>query len=389
MESSPAAPAPPTPAHSDPAPGQPRIAIVGGSITGPVTALLLRRLGFREVVIYEATARARSTSGGVLGLSHPALHTIEELGIDQAEIVAHPSETVWTVTPAGRRQVTYAGRLTTWSLLHQALTTRLPGHLLHTATRVRDLATAGGRPILRLADGGEASADLVIFADGRASLGRARLAPERQTRYAGYVALRGHCTDGDGVSDFWRFEPAPGLQYTLGPTPDGLDWTMYLNAGPEVFGSWFGAAPTDRAYLTSRHVGPRVRDIADRHAARYLPGRQAAIVHATVDRAAVPITDTDPPARAVWPLGGGHAVLLGDALGPLRPHTGQGVNHGIEQAYGLALALSQHLRHGADLRHALLAWQHRHLPAVVAAVHHGPVLGRRLGLGVPARALIS
>jgi len=31
----------------------------------------------------------------------------------------------------------------------------------------------------------------------------------------------------------------------------------------------------------------------------------------------------------VWPIGGGHAVLLGDALAPVRPHTAPGVNNGI------------------------------------------------------------
>ncbi len=31
----------------------------------------------------------------------------------------------------------------------------------------------------------------------------------------------------------------------------------------------------------------------------------------------------------VWPIGGGHAVLLGDALAPVRPHTARGVNNGI------------------------------------------------------------
>ena len=85
----------------------------------------------------------------------------------------------------------------------------------------------------------------------------------------------------------------------------------------------------------------------------------------------------------VWPIGGGHAVLLGDALAPVRPHTAPGVNNGIEQAAGLVAALRQHHRHGADLAGALTGWQRRHLPTAVAAVRLGPIIGGRLGLGTP------
>src|SRR6266545_7798890 len=85
----------------------------------------------------------------------------------------------------------------------------------------------------------------------------------------------------------------------------------------------------------------------------------------------------------VWPIGGGHAVLLGDAMAPAPPHTARGVNNGIEQAAGLVAALRQHHRHGADLAGALTGWQRRHLPTAVAAVRLGPIIGGRLGLGTP------
>lgn len=85
------------------------------------------------------------------------------------------------------------------------------------------------------------------------------------------------------------------------------------------------------------------------------------------------------PAR---PIGRGHAVLLGDALAPVRPHTARGANAGIEQAAGLAVALTQHRRYGADLPTALYGWQSRHLPTAVASVRQGPVIGDKFGFGV-------
>jgi 2,6-dihydroxypyridine 3-monooxygenase len=68
----------------------------------------------------------------------------------------------------------------------------------------------------------------------------------------------------------------------------------------------------------------------------------------------------------------------------VRPHTARGANNGIEQAAGLAAALTQHRRHGADLARALTGWQRRHLPTAVATVRQGPIIGARLGLGTIA-----
>jgi 2-polyprenyl-6-methoxyphenol hydroxylase-like FAD-dependent oxidoreductase len=91
--------------------------------------------------------------------------------------------------------------------------------------------------------------------------------------------------------------------------------------------------------------------------------------------------DIDPPTRMGWPIGDGHAVLLGDALAPVRAHTARGFNNGIEQADGLVTALRQHTRHGADLAGALLGWRRRHLLTALAAVRQGPIIAGRLGLG--------
>lgn len=103
-------------------------------------------------------------------------------------------------------------------------------------------------------------------------------------------------------------------------------------------------------------------------------------MHATGTRMAAAVMDIDPPTRMVWPVGAGHAVLLGDALAPVRPHTARGANNGIEQAAGLTAALTQHRKYGANLTAALDGWQHRHLPAAVAAVQLGPALGHKFGL---------
>ncbi|WP_433388652.1 monooxygenase [Micromonospora sp. KLBMP9576] len=368
---------------------QPRIAVIGGSLTGCTTALLLLDAGFTDVALYEAATGVAPREGGLIGLEHPALDVLDRLGIDQSEIVAYNSETVWQVTVRGRQHIhtaqqVYPGRNTTWTLLHHALTSRLPDGVLHTGRRVTGIGTSHGQPLLAFADGSREVADLVVFADGRASTGRRLLDPSRRLRYAGYVAHRGYApTPEASLRDFLRLEPGPGCQYNVAPIPGGLDWTFYLTCTPVDYTHHFGAPPERRMFALPHHIGPAARAHVDAHATRLLPTPHVATVHTTAVRMAVPVMDIDPPTRMAWPIGHGWAVLLGDALAPVRPHTARGANNGIEQAAGLAAALTQHRRFGADLAAALRGWQRRHLPTALAAIHQGPAIAAALGLGTP------
>jgi 2,6-dihydroxypyridine 3-monooxygenase len=370
--------------------GGPRIAVVGGSLTGPAAALLLTQAGFDHVTVYEATPAGTTLGGGLLSLEHSSLDILDQIGIAQDDYVHIPSETIWQTPVHGRvlgepvRRV-YPGRFTTWTQLHQALIARLPGDMLQAGARITALSAHGGRPLLHVADGRTEPADLVVFADGRASTGRTRLDPHRRLRYAGYVGHRGtvgyNPTD---MTDFWRLEPCPGTQFNIAPIPGGLDWTFYLNATAADYADAFGAAPHRRMFAHPRHVTAATRAAVDGAAVWHLPDPFAAVVHATTARTAFPVMDIDPPTQMVWPIGDGYAVLLGDALAPVRAHTARGANNGLEQADALACVLRQHHRHGADLGTALAGWQRRQLPAAVAAVRLGPVIGARLGLGHPA-----
>ncbi|MEU7171496.1 MULTISPECIES: FAD-dependent monooxygenase [Micromonospora] len=384
----PANPPRPVPARSVGTPPRPRIAVVGGSLTGATTALLLLHAGF-QVTVYEAAHSAAPRGGGLIGLEHPALDVLDRLGIDQDEVVAHPSETVLEITVRHRQPIhtarhLYPGRNTTWTLLHHALTRRLPGGVLQAGRRVTGLAERGGRPHLVFADGTYAAADLVVFVDGRASTGRRLLDSGRRLHYAGYVAHRGHAASGLApVRDFLRLEPGPGCQYTVAPIPDGLDWTLYLTCSAADYTRCFGAPPQRRTFALPHHASDIARALVDAHAALVLPAPHAATVHATTQRMAAPVMDIDAPTRMAWPVGAGWAVLIGDALAPVRPHTGRGANNGIEQAAALTTALTQHHRWGADLATALHGWQRRQLPGAIAAVQQGPRLGAHLGTTQP------
>ncbi|GGO81257.1 FAD-dependent monooxygenase [Nonomuraea cavernae] len=373
--------------------GEPSIAIVGASITGPTLALLLRQAGLTNVTVLDASPYLHAQAGGVIGLEHAALDVLDSVGVPQHEFVPFTSERVVAVKvadrcDAGHTHTFYPGRSTAWHLINTALLQRLPEGWLRLGSRVQGLATdVDGRAQLQIADADPLSADLVVFADGRRSTGRRLLDPGRKLRYGGYVAWRGQSpTVLPDLHDYTRLElPGAGLHLFPILQRDGAvvtDWTFYLNHSEQEFRTLLDADPVRRTYVLPHQIPAQARRHITDHARQLLPSQASAIIEATPSWSAAPIVDIAPPERMIYPIGHrAHAVLLGDALAPVRPNTARGANNGIEQATSLAATLRQHLRYGADLPVALEGWQRRNLPAVYDALELGPKLGATLGLG--------
>jgi 2-polyprenyl-6-methoxyphenol hydroxylase-like FAD-dependent oxidoreductase len=365
-----------------------RIAVIGGSLTGPFAALSLQESGL-SADVYEAMPPTVSPAGGVIGLDHFSLDALDRLGVDQCEFVPFTSEEVIAIkvkdrTEGERFRTIYPGRNTNWNALHGALTSRLD--CLHQGKRLVGMEGTRTGIVLRFADGDEREVDLVIGADGRRSGVRKIVDPGRKLRYAGYTANRGNLVDAPlSVRDFTRFEPG-GTQFNLFPVVrDGrvcIDWTFYLNEDAATFRAHYGASPTVRTFVTGDLIGPEARSRVDAAAERILPGVEAGVVESTTDRAAAPVVDIDPPEQLVFPVGGGHVVLVGDAAAPVRPHTASGLNNGLHAVTDLVAAMRQHSKWNADLGAALQGWQARTLPALQAKVLEGPKMGARLGLGL-------
>ncbi|MFD0480696.1 FAD-dependent monooxygenase [Nonomuraea thailandensis] len=266
---------------------QPSIAIVGGSITGPALALLLHQAGFTRVSVLEASPTPYAQSGGVIGLDHVSLATLDALGISQEELVPFPSERVTAIHIADRRETrrshfVHPGRNTGWHQLNTALLNRLPGGWLQPGRRVR---------ALRAADDGTALLDLAGATPARRR-GRVRrraplprpppARPSRPLRYAGYVAWRGQLPGHlpgqlPDLCAFTRFEPASS-QFNLFPIlrKDGttaVDWTLYLNMTSRHFRHLIGYDPTEHTYLLPHQIGTAARTVVLAEAERLLPHR--------------------------------------------------------------------------------------------------------------------
>lgn len=88
---------------------------------------------------------------------------------------------------------------------------------MRTGREVVDFEERGDRVAVRLDDGEEVEADLLVGADGLHSAVRRRLLGDQPLRYAGYTSWRGICRDPefaslDRTTESWgagaRFDPA-------------------------------------------------------------------------------------------------------------------------------------------------------------------------------------
>ncbi|MGH7792201.1 MAG: NAD(P)-binding protein [Thermodesulfobacteriota bacterium] len=86
-------------------------------------------------------------------------------------------------------------------------------------------------------------------------------------------------------------------------------------------------------------------------------------------RALLPIVDVDIPVRAVF--NNGRAVLLGDALANVRPHSAMGANLGIIGAGSLA-----------DNVESLSTYESSTIERLTKQILRGQCLGRMSGLGI-------
>lgn len=362
------------------------VAIVGGSLIGPLAELLLRSVGHTNVTTYEATPEARPQSGGVIGVRETGFDALAQAGVPLHEIVAYPAKDVITynidekMITGLRDHTQYPGETTAWDIFHHAVSRRVD---VQYGKRVTGFDPDG---VLSFRDGTQAQHDLVIFADGRNSFGRKILDPARKLTYQGYLVWRGITEPVDGVVGFTRYRnDTHGNLYSITePIIQGVhtgltDWTYYQNVPEKTFTDLVCKSPTDRVFMLPHHITPPIHAFMCDYAQAYLPDPFVATVENTKEIMAVPINDLSTPSRAVWRRGHTRAVLLGDALMTVRPHSGRGVNNGIDQLWSLVNHLCRH----DDLDVALNQWQITIIPQLLEWVDLGRARAQRNGLGIP------
>jgi 2,6-dihydroxypyridine 3-monooxygenase len=342
----------------------PRIAVVGGSLGGLITALQLRDVGCDVQVLERSPVPLEGRGAGIV--LHPVTtRYFEEHGLLDLGRVSSSARVLRYLTRAGdvllEENIVY--RFTSYATLYAALVDFFEQDRYHLGRDLVGFDQTDGEVVARFADGGTGSFDLLVGADGIRSTVRTLLFPALRPVYAGYVGWRG-TLPGDRLPSLAREGLRGVLAYHVGerthvlsyeiPTPGGggisMNWVWYRNL-PE---GQLGVLLTDRSGL--RHdlslppgaVGEAHVDEL-RNAAGDLPPAFANLVRATPHPFVQVIVDLEVPAMVR-----GRACLIGDAAFALRPHIAAGTAKAAADARALADAIA---RAGAAVPAALRAWE--------------------------------
>jgi 2-polyprenyl-6-methoxyphenol hydroxylase-like FAD-dependent oxidoreductase len=360
-----------------------RIAIVGGSLVGPATELLLRAAGFDDVTTYERSTVAHVQSGGVMGLRPESLRILRSVGVQADDLVAIDSPDVisYELDNAGghrfRRHDIFPGNTTSWDALHNTLADRV--NVRH-GWEVSGFDAAG----LRFTNGAVDHPDIVIFTDGRKSTGRAALDPDRTLTYQGYMVWRGLAEPPKGLllRGFHRYyDDTHGVLFSLTEPikQSGLSyWEFSHNLAAGTYARLAGRPPTERAFLLPSGVGPKARAVMTGFATAHLPTAFADLVTGTTEVMGIPINDTPTPTFNHRQVGNSYGVLVGDALATVRLQAGAGLNSGLQQADALTYALRGNAN---TLASRLAEHQTTTLNNVLPWVELGKVRAQRSQLG--------
>ncbi len=348
----------------------PGVAVVGGSLGGLTTALLLRDIGC-DVTVHERSRETLQARGaGIAVLPETLRYPVERLGVPVGQIT---SSTEWIRFLERDGSIRHAQqhryRFSSWNTIYRTLLDAFGTDRYWLGRGMTSFATdrAGGVQV-RFADGDAVRADLLVCADGIGSVARSSLLPDVEARYAGYVAWRGTVPerelDGptfDALHDALTYQVLPDshvLVYPI-PGPDGA-----VGVGDRLINMvWYrNVAETDlAALLTDRDGRPRpvslppgsVRDDLVAQLRSSAGARLAPVI------AEVAARIEEPFVQAVFDIGVprmvfGRACLLGDAAFAVRPHAAAGTAKAAEDGWVLASELEAA---GGDVLKALTAWE--------------------------------
>ncbi len=375
------------------------IAIVGGSIAGCAAATELHRRG-HAVTVLERSGEELKDRGAGIGIPASMLNTLVERDLVDSDIACFPGG---AFTRLCRRDdeprygyVAWSQPIDimalNWGSLYRNLRRRVPEGTYRTHSRVTALRpTPQETVVVKLADGSELTFDLVLCADGYASLGRLTLFPDVETRYAGYVLWRGaiheselaetkplergiQCVGFSGGHGIFYFVPGP--EETVRDGERLVNWGIYHQL------------PADElpAFLTDtsgfRHEGslpPGSMPTATENAmkafhAAHLPDYYIEIIERSRGTFAYVISDCE-----VEAYHRNRICLVGDAGAFARPHSGAGALKGIGDVISLAEALDD----DEPLENALSHWSEARAGANNQLVRFGNQLGQALVLDIP------
>jgi 2-polyprenyl-6-methoxyphenol hydroxylase-like FAD-dependent oxidoreductase len=366
-----------------------RAVVIGGSMSGLLSGLLLRSAGW-AVDVYERVESELSGRGAGIVAQYELIERLRGLGLATPDLGVHIT-TRKILDARGRltHEIECPQVLTAWERVYRLLRDAFPPAHYHRGRGLAGFSQSADSVTAHFSDGENIDADLLVGADGIRSTVRQQCAPEVVPLYAGYSAWRALIAESafppDVHRDLFEF-----MTFTL---PPGEQFLGYPVAGPDndlrpghrrYNVVWYRPADelTKLQWLLTDETGvthaisippPLIRHeaIAEMRAdAESLLGPQFRQVVKMIDEPILqPIYDLESPHIAF-----GRVAILGDAAFVARPHVAAGVSKAADDAAALVAALTAE----ADVPRALARFEAARLPENYKIIERARHLGAYL-----------
>jgi salicylate hydroxylase len=317
-----------------------KIGIAGGGVGGLAAAIALRQQG-HEVTVFEQ-ARGFSRVGADINLTPNVVRAIDGLGAGAAirRTGAQPTfrisrdwDTGQETSRLGMGNVAEEQYGAPQVTIHRAdilaaLAEQFPIENIQFDKRLKTLTQNDAGVTLQFEDGGEATFDVVVGADGIHSRVRSALFGEEHPRFTGVVSFRSvvptervkHVPEIEAFTKWWG--PNPQSQIVTFPLNQGRETFVFATTGQD---SW-----TEESWTSPGDVNELRGFYKDFH------GDARALLEACDTTLKSALYERDPLPQ--WSVG--TVTLLGDACHPMLPFMAQGAGMAIEDAVVLGRALA-------------------------------------------------
>jgi len=365
-----------------------RAIVIGGSMSGLLAAIMLRRRGW-DVEVFERVEKELADRGAGIVAQAELIARMNALGLETRDLgVAMSTRKILDQSGAVTTALECPQVLTAWQRVYRVLRDAFPADRYHRGRGLKAFEQSGDGVVAHFGDGPSISAAVLIGADGLRSTVRQQCLPHILPLYARYVAWRALLPE--------RVIP-PAVHREIFMTmafclPPGEQCIGYPVVGPnnEVREGqrrynvvWYRPAEETSELpqlLTDRNgVGhsisippPLIRSehvTAMRAAAeRLLAPQFRAIVRLIEEPILQPIYDLESPHLAF-----GRVAIIGDAAFVARPHVAAGVSKAADDAAALAEALD-----AEDVEPALRLFERQRLPENKKIIERARHLGAYL-----------
>lgn len=366
-----------------------RAIVVGGSIGGLTTALLLRRLGF-SVDVFERNPEQLDNRGGGIVLQPITMKWFDGHSARRIDELSTSSHHLRYLGPANEivHESPAEWRYTSWGSVYRALLEDFDRDRYHLGECFCGFSQDADKVELRFVSGRRETAGLVVFADGISSAARRRLFPDLEREYSGYVGWRGTVRE-DRVSPETHALLDDALNYSVGDrthivlyTIPGMDGE--LEPGKRLLNYvWYrnveAGAPLQELTTDMRGFECPVSVPAGLVQPRVIEELKAAAPVELAPAAAEVVTRTETPyVQVVFDtripgMVDGRVAILGDAAFAARPHAAAGTAKAADDAWNL----HDHLAETGDIVEALKRWEPGRLEIGNQLIDRVAAMGRR------------